>query len=149
MRAIPLPPVAKHKGATILTPPHELVVSIFDSLGTAVPVPTEEVMRKMMPVTGLMGQFYAMQRATQAWVQGQGVPAEDAAKYVGAIFHCVTYDTAEAGVDTFDHLVKEQTPGGINEQVCVLFPHFAQRWSLRGIASLCSANSSPRLMYSV
>lgn len=117
VRAIPLPPVAKHKGATILTPPHALVTAIFDSLGTAIPVETETVMRKMLPVTGLMGQFYAMQRATQAWVVGQGVPAEDAAKYVGAIFHCITYDTAEAGVETFDHLVKEQTPGGINEQV--------------------------------
>mmetsp|Transcript_23130 Transcript_23130/g.74904 ORF Transcript_23130/g.74904 Transcript_23130/m.74904 type:complete len:329 (+) Transcript_23130:3422-4408(+) len=117
VRAIPLPPVAKHKGATILTPPHALVTAIFDSLGTAIPVETETMMRKMLPVTGLMGQFYAMQRATQAWVVGQGVPAEDAAKYVGAIFHCITYDTAEAGVETFDHLVKEQTPGGINEQV--------------------------------
>jgi pyrroline-5-carboxylate reductase len=118
VRAIPLPPVAKHKGATILTPPHALVSAIFESLGTAIPVATETLMRKMLPVTGLMGQFYAMQRATQAWVEGQGVPAEDAAKYVGAIFHCITYDTAEAKVETFDHLVKEQTPGGINEQVC-------------------------------
>jgi pyrroline-5-carboxylate reductase len=117
VRAIPLPPVARHKGATIMTPPHDLVAAIFDSLGTVIPVATEATMRKMMPVTGLMGQFYAMQRATQEWVEGQGVPAEDASKYVGAIFHCITYDTADAGVHTFDHLVKEQTPGGINEQV--------------------------------
>jgi len=117
VRAIPLPPVSKHEGATILTPPHELAVAVFSALGTAVPVATEETMKKMMPVTGLMGQFYAMQRATQTWVQAQGVPAEDAARYVGAVFHCITYDTAEAGAETFDHLVKEQTVGGINEQV--------------------------------
>ena len=61
IRAIPLPSVAKHHGACVMSPPHPLVVSLFDSLGTVVAVETEEQMKKMMPVTALMGQFYAQQ----------------------------------------------------------------------------------------
>lgn len=116
-RAIPLPPVAKHHGATVMTPPLPSIVNLFDSLGTVVPVDTEEQMKKMMPVTALMGQFYAQQQATLRWLQTQGVDADAAAKWTGAVFHCVSYDSATPDVHTFDHLVDEQTPGGLNEQV--------------------------------
>ena len=92
VRAIPLPPVARHVGATIMTPANAGVAEIFDALGTAVVVDSEPLMKKMMCVTGLMGQFYAQQRQTQAFLVAQGV-------------------------GTFDELVHEQTPGGINEQV--------------------------------
>ena len=63
------------------------------------------------------GQFYAQQRAMQQWLQKQGVEAEQAAKWTGAVFHCISYDTAYANAHTFDELVEEQTPGGLNEQV--------------------------------
>ena len=74
-------------------------------------------MKKMMPVTGLMGQFYAMQRETQRWLQANGVDATSAAQWTGAVFHCISYDSATPGEHTFGELVDEQTPGGINEQV--------------------------------
>ena len=38
VRAIPLPPVARHVGATIMTPANAGVAEIFDALGTAVVV---------------------------------------------------------------------------------------------------------------
>lgn len=117
VRAIPLPPVAKHRGACIMTPQHPGITKLFDALGTCVAVETEEMMKKMMPVSCLMGQFYAQQRATQQWLQKQGVEAEQAAKWTGAVFHCISYDTAHANAHTFDELVEEQTPGGLNEQV--------------------------------
>ena len=117
MRAIPLPPVAKHHGATVMCPPHPVVTPLFESLGTAVAVDEEEVMKKLMPVTALMGQFYAQQQATQAWLEAQGVDAQSASKWTGAVFHCVSYDSAVAGPQTFKHLVEEQTVGGLNEQV--------------------------------
>mgnify|MGYP006180581059 CR=1 FL=1 len=117
VRAIPLPPVAKHKGATVMAPQHPAVEALFDSLGTVVAVETEDLMKRMMPVTCLMGQFYAQQRATQAWLESNGIPAAAAAKWTGAVFHCVSYDSAECGPETLRHLVEEQTPGGLNEQV--------------------------------
>ena len=117
VRAIPLPPVAKHRGATVMTPKNPAIASLFEMLGTVVPVESEALMKKMMPVSALMGQFYAQQRATQQWLQGQGIDAESAAKWTGAVFHCISYDSAKAGAHTFNELVEEQTAGGINEQV--------------------------------
>jgi pyrroline-5-carboxylate reductase len=117
VRAIPLPPVAKHNGATVMTPPHPTIAGLFGALGTVVPVATEALMKKMMPVTALMGQLYAQHLATQQWLVAQGVDAESAAKWTGAVFHTVTYDSAIAGPSTFEELVHEQTPGGLNEQV--------------------------------
>jgi len=117
VRAIPLPPVAKHRGATVMTPPHAVISALFGSLGTVVPVESETVMKKMLPVSALMGQFYAQQRATQQWLQAEGVDADSAAKWTGAVFHCISYDSANANGHTFNELVEEQTTGGINEQV--------------------------------
>jgi len=117
VRAIPLPPVALHKGATVMTPRHAAVVELFDSLGTAVPVDDEDQMKKLMCMTALMGQLYAQQREAARWLGAQGIEGGVAAKYVGAIFHSVTYDSADAGPHTLDELVDEQTPGGLNEQV--------------------------------
>ena len=64
-----------------------------------------------------MGQFYAQQLATQKWLEAQGVDGADAAKWTGAVYHCVSYDSAKPVAETFQHLVDEQTPGGLNEQV--------------------------------
>eukprot|EP00308_Calcidiscus_leptoporus_P005143 CAMPEP_0119395530 /NCGR_PEP_ID=MMETSP1334-20130426/133620_1 /TAXON_ID=127549 /ORGANISM="Calcidiscus leptoporus, Strain RCC1130" /LENGTH=263 /DNA_ID=CAMNT_0007419025 /DNA_START=127 /DNA_END=918 /DNA_ORIENTATION=- len=117
IRAIPLPPVAMHKGTTVLTPAHPLAVEMFDALGTAVAVGSEAEMKKMMTITTLMGQFYAQQRASQCWLERQGIDASAAARYIGAIYHTISYDAADAGPHTFEELVSEQTPGGLNEQV--------------------------------
>jgi len=117
VRAIPLPPVAKHKGATVLTPQHPLALAIFEALGTPVAVESEAEMKKLMTISTLMGQFYAQQRAAQQWLEGQGIEAALAAKYIGAIYHCISYDSRNPSAHTFDELVSEQTAGGLNEQV--------------------------------
>ena len=116
-KAIPLPPVAEHAGATLLAPPMPIGDALFSALGSCVAVETEETLTSMLPVTCLMGTVYATQRATQDWLVGRGVPAPKAAAYVGAIFRTVTHDSAHADESTFDRLVNEQTPGGLNEQV--------------------------------
>lgn len=117
VRAIPLPPVARHRGACVMTPCHAAITTLFDALGTVVPVDDEATMKKMMPVTALMGQLYAQHSATQQWLEAQGVDAEAAAKWTGAAIHAMTYDSADATEHTFNELCDEQTPGGLNEQI--------------------------------
>lgn len=53
VRAIPLPPVAKHRGATIMCPPNPVITHLFESLGTCVTVESEDTMKKMMPVSNV------------------------------------------------------------------------------------------------
>lgn len=117
VRAIPLPAVAKHRGATLMTPPHPAVTKVFDALGSVVPVADEDMFARMLPVMSLMGHFYAQQRATQAWLVSRGVGADSAAAWTGAVFESIASDSADADAGTFDRLVAEQTPGGLNEQV--------------------------------
>lgn len=117
VRAIPLPPVAIHRGATVMTPPHPLVHSLFQSLGHVVEVGSEAQLKQLLPVTCLMGQFYEQQRCTQQWLQRQGIDAETAAGWTGAVFHSMSYDSSRAHAGTFAGLVHEQTPGGLNEGI--------------------------------
>jgi pyrroline-5-carboxylate reductase len=148
VRAIPLPPVAKHRGATVMTPPNPAITSLFGSLGTVVPVENEALMKKMMTVSSMMGQFYAQQRATQQWLQQQGVDGDSAAKWTGAVFHCISYDSANANSHTFKELVEEQTPGGINEQVVREFTeagvYDALNDSLDGILARVEGRTEPK-----
>lgn len=117
VRAIPLPPVAIHRGATVMTPPHPLVHSVFQSLGHVVAVSSEAQLKQLLPVTCLMGQFYEQQRCTQQWLQAQGVDPSTAAGWTGAVFHSMSYDSSRAQETTFADLVHEQTPGGLNEGI--------------------------------
>merc|ERR1712110_246787 len=102
-----------------------------------------------MPVSALMGQFYAQQRSTQQWLQAQGVDADSAAKWTGAVFHCISYDSANANSHTFNELVEEQTPGGINEQVVREFTeggvYDALKDSLDVVLSRVEAREAPKL----
>ena len=117
VRAIPLPPVAIHRGATVMTPPNLLVQSLFQSLGHVVAVSSEAQLKQLLPVTCLMGQFYEQQRCTQQWLQAQGVDPDVAARWTGAVFHSMSYDSSKAAARTFADLVHEQTPGGLNEGI--------------------------------
>jgi pyrroline-5-carboxylate reductase len=117
VRAIPLPPVAIHRGATVMTPPHPLVQSLFESLGHVVAVGSEAELKTLLPVTCLMGQFYEQQLCTQQWLQAQGVDAATAASWTGAVFHSMSYDSSRPHPRTFADLVHEQTPGGLNESI--------------------------------
>ena len=118
-------------------------------------------MQTLMPITCLMGQLYAQQRAAQGWLVAQGIDRAVAAKYVGGIYSTITHDSAAPGPvswsrvpalspptvaarcglplqasqtppphtqDTLDHLVAEQTPGGLNEQVPSLDSRRVHRW---------------------
>jgi pyrroline-5-carboxylate reductase len=128
IRAIPLPPVAIHRGATVMTPMHPLVHSLFQSLGHVVAATSEAQLKQLLPVTCLMGQFYEQQQCTQEWLHRQGIDAATAAGWTGAVFHSMSYDSSRAHGSTFADLVREQTPGGLNEAIVK---------GLRYVLSLC------------
>jgi len=116
-KACPLPAVARRQGATILVPPLPVGKAIFDRLGTCVTSDTEEQFSKLQVCSCFMGDFYKRQLVMQEWLVNQGVPKVSAASWVGASFTTYAADTANAGPTTFETLVHEQTPGGLNEMV--------------------------------
>lgn len=55
----------------------------------------------------------------------QGVSPEDASYFLGKTYLSIVQDAERGGKDPtrFDELIKEQTPGGINEQVSNFTTH--------------------------
>ena len=116
VRAIPLPVVKDHAGVTLVCPRHDETVRIFNLLGTAVAVDSEDVMNKMVICTCAMGAYYQFLQTCHAFlVEKQGVDPAAASTYVGALFHSIALDGKQAGEKGFDALIAEQTPGGFNE----------------------------------
>jgi len=139
VRAIPIPPVAYHAGSCVITPRHALTEAIFHALGTAVAVDTEPEFQRMMLVTCLMGQIYSQQSAVQKWLESQGIKPEDASKWVGAVYHTITFEGKAAGPGLFEELVAEQTPGGLNEQVIGVMRQGGAETALAKAMEMCLA----------
>ena len=115
--AIPFPSIAKQRGAALLLQPGPAATGIFRRLGRHVAVESEEHFRRLMCISGLMGNFYKQQLTAQEWLEQGGVPAEAAAAWTSAAFNAFAADSVGAGPRTFADLLAEQTPGGLNEKV--------------------------------
>eukprot|EP01064_Diplonema_japonicum_P030014 TRINITY_DN4981_c0_g1_i2.p1 TRINITY_DN4981_c0_g1~~TRINITY_DN4981_c0_g1_i2.p1 ORF type:complete len:325 (+),score=45.54 TRINITY_DN4981_c0_g1_i2:627-1601(+) len=120
VKAVPLPPVAHHKGMTVICPKSDVCTILFDLLGSSVTVESEHQQRAMQAATSQMGPLYAQCRMLQHWLQDKGVPADTAAHFSGGFYNCISHDALvygkEKGSTAFDTLISEQTPGGLNEQ---------------------------------
>jgi len=72
----------------------------------------------MTSATGLMGPLYAILRSNRDYLTERGVPRSKAssfiAKFYGSVISDAMVDCEEEG--RFDDLIREQTPGGLNEQ---------------------------------
>ena len=90
--ACPLPAIAENAGTTIVTPPEPRTVAVFEKLGTAVPVSTEDQFKRLQAMTCVMGDLYARQKTAQDWLVANGVDATAASAYVGGVFHTMTHD---------------------------------------------------------
>ncbi|CAL1156484.1 unnamed protein product [Cladocopium goreaui] len=115
--AIPLPPVAKRSGATLLTPRLPWAEAMLKVCGSCVVVETEAEFKRLLVVTCMMGDFYKRQLTAQQWLCSHGISEADAASWVSSTFATFAADSSGAQVDTFQKLVEEQTPGGLNEMV--------------------------------
>jgi len=119
-KMICLPPVATAQGTCLLTPKGRSPVlrALFDSLGGTVECESEAIMQALMVPTCMMGPFYAILAQNRDWLAAQGVPAEDASFFLGRTYLGLA-QAAEANCKDpqhFTELVKENTPGGLNEQ---------------------------------
>lgn len=117
VQALPLPPAAAHKSTTVMCPPCAPVEALFSELGVAVPVANFRDSMKLASMSCVMGDFYAHLRTCHEWLVEQGIDSATASTAVGGFFNTFNHDSLAAGPRGFGHLVAEQTPGGMNEQV--------------------------------
>mmetsp|Transcript_30214 Transcript_30214/g.83099 ORF Transcript_30214/g.83099 Transcript_30214/m.83099 type:complete len:286 (-) Transcript_30214:73-930(-) len=114
---VPLPAVARRQGATLGNPSALYAEAIYKPLGGYIGVEDEAQFKRLQTITTMMGDFYKRQLTAQGWLVSHGVDPSQAAAWVGAAYSTFSADSAQAGPETFKHLVDEQTPGGLNEQV--------------------------------
>jgi len=116
-KAVPLPPVAKHRGVAIVCPPDPFVSGLFRELGTVVEVQAEEQLQALLAATSSMGPFYQQVLTLQRWLAEHGVSDAEAAAFAGALYGSVAIDSAApSGGADLAALVAEQTPGGLNAE---------------------------------
>jgi len=120
-KMICLPAVAELEGTPLLVPPntsdlHSLISKLGG--GTCLNCKDESIMEAMMVTTCMMGPMYGLMKRNRDYLVGQGVPAGDASFVVGRQYFGMVKDALVQceNPDRFDDLIKEQTPGGLNEQ---------------------------------
>lgn len=132
VRALPLPAVEERRGVTPLWPAtHAPVVRLFERLGGVIASADERELLTLASTTCLVGQLYAQMAEAQGWLVAQGIPQEQAHRYVSSVYSGAVSNARAAagrasaggtgagagGASIFGDLVAEQTAGGINEQL--------------------------------
>jgi pyrroline-5-carboxylate reductase len=114
-RVIPLPSVARREGITPVHPPNEAAVALFDRLGEAVEVADVEAFDGFAAATATIAAHFAYLDTIAGWLERQGIPAPEAARYVASMFAGLAEPTRSG--EGFAQLAREHaTPGGLNEQ---------------------------------
>jgi len=117
VQAFPLPPAEIHKSTTPMCPPDAGVEAMFSKLGKVIAVETPKEMMTIGMAGCLQGDYYKSMVTMHRFYVANGIDPEKAAQAISS-YHD-TFNTAAllAGADGFEHLVDEQTPGGMNERI--------------------------------
>ena len=117
-RAIPMPPIERGLGPIPVYPPDAEIEALFATVGTPVPVTDERQFQAFFAASGLMAAFFETVASTATWLEGEDVPAREAALYASAMFHALAALAADTDAAALQKLASEcLTEGGLNDQV--------------------------------
>ena len=116
IRAVPLPPIAKHRGPLIYYPAHDTISELFSGTAHAIPVTREEDLIVLSAITGLIAPYYSLVHSIAVWAANSGVDAKVAAEYSLAMFAAQSQQAIENNLDLKELIKEVATPGGLNEQ---------------------------------
>jgi pyrroline-5-carboxylate reductase len=117
-RAVPLPTVARRQGPTAMYPPNETIKALFDALGAAIELDSEDEFDAFTAATAVMASYFSFAGTVASWMERSGVKAATAHAYVSQMLQGLASAAAATPERTFAELADEyQTRGGLNEQV--------------------------------
>ena len=115
---IPLPMIRAHVGPIVMYPEVDAVRALLESCGEIVVPASEAELAVLAAGSATMSSYFALQAEIVGWISSQGLPDDIAERYVAALFHGLSLETAHAGSPTARALITEhETAGGLNEQV--------------------------------
>ena len=118
VRAIPLPSVEQRTCATPILPANEAVKEVFDALGSTLQVGDETIFDSYVAGSAVMATYFGVVKSVAEWMQGNGLDAADAARYVRHLFGHLGDILRERPHLTLDELREDHTTrGGLNELV--------------------------------
>lgn len=121
VRAMPLQEVRERDCITIVYPAHPVVEGLFDVLGGSLPVGDEAAFTAFCGLTATMSAHYAYLASLAKWAVRQGIPGDDAERFLRNLFAGVGRSLREEGTTLAELQEAHETPGGANERV-------RQRW---------------------
>ncbi|WP_316528588.1 NAD(P)-binding domain-containing protein [Kitasatospora brasiliensis] len=117
IHAVPLPTIRERQSITVVFPSHPDTDAFFERLGGALPVADEAALNVLSAVTSTQSATYAFLATLVSWAADQGIPAEDADRYVRGVYQ----DFGRSLADTTRSLptlgAEHETPGGSNELI--------------------------------
>ncbi|GAA3135280.1 NAD(P)-binding domain-containing protein [Streptomyces echinatus] len=117
VRAIPLPAVRKRRSVTVTYPSHPVVDALFDHLGGALPVADEAAFNVFSALTATLTTHYWYLATLTAWASRQGIPSEDADRYIRSLFQGVGRTLGDETRSLHQLAADHETPNGINERI--------------------------------
>lgn len=117
VRAIPLPAVRERRSVTVTCPSHPVVDALFDRLGGTLPVADEAAFNVFSALTATLTTHYWYLATLTAWADRQGVPAEDADRYIRSLFQGVGRALGDKTRSLHQLAADHETPKGINERL--------------------------------
>ncbi len=117
-RSVPMPPVAVRAGLTAVHPPLAEARALFDLLGSTLEVPDVVAYEALSATSATLAGFFEYLSTQTDWLEGRGIGAADARRYVAATFAGALASLSRVEAPDFAELSAEYaTPGGVNEQV--------------------------------
>ncbi|WP_407285236.1 NAD(P)-binding domain-containing protein [Streptomyces sp. BP-8] len=117
VRAIPLPAVRERRSVTVTCPSHPAVDALFDGLGGAFPVADEAGFNVFSALTATLTTHYWYLATLTDWASRQGVPSEDADRYIRGLFQGVERSLGDDTRSLHQLAGDHETPNGINERI--------------------------------
>ncbi|MGW8378110.1 NAD(P)-binding domain-containing protein [Streptomyces sp. ODS28] len=117
VRAIPLPAVRERRAVTVTCPAHPVADALFDSLGGALPVADEEALNVFSALTATLTSHYWYLVTLAEWASQQGVPAEDADRYLRGLFQGLGRALGDESRSLRQLAGDHETPQGTNERI--------------------------------
>lgn len=114
-RVIPQTFIEHRTGPVLVYPADPGVVDLFTGLGEVITPVSEEAFNLAQTLSCVMGPFFFWLDRVVAWMKDCGLPPEQSAAYLEALFPAMTDYASRTSPRELDELWKEVTPGGLNE----------------------------------
>jgi pyrroline-5-carboxylate reductase len=120
-RAVPMPAVARRGWATPVRPPVPAAMVLFELLGGAIPIESDEQYDAIFTGLGTVAPFFEYLGTIAEFLTDHGLPESAARRLLSSSFAGVVEPLGDPDVPGFAELLRAHaTPGGGNDQLAIL-----------------------------